>query len=81
MGIYIYFFWGSIFILVSVSVLFILLSLFYVKSARELSRIECSIRTPLINFCNETTLGNSTIKAFDVVSDFLDEFYLMLDKL
>ena len=81
MGIYIYFFWGSIFIFVSVSVLFILLSFFYVKSARELSRIECSIRTPLINFCGETTLGKSTIKAFDVVGDFLDEFYVMLDKL
>ena len=81
MGIYIYFFWGSIFVFVSLSILFLLLSYFYFKSARELSRIECSIRTPLINFLGETTLGKSTIKAFDVVGDFLDEFYMLLDKL
>ena len=62
-------------------ILFILLSLFYVKSARELSRMECSIRTPLINFVGETTLGKSTIKAFDLVGDFMDEFYSLLDKI
>ena len=81
MFIYIYLFWGSSFILISIMILFILLSLFYVKSARELSRMECSIRTPLINFVGETTLGKSTIKAFDLVGDFMDEFYSLLDKI
>ena len=81
MIIYIYFFWGSSFILVSITILLILLSLFYIKSARELCRIECSIRSPLINFLGETTSGKSTIKAFDVVGDFLDEFYKQLDRL
>ena len=81
MIIFIYFFWGSAFILIAVMILLILLSLFYVKSARELSRIECSLRTPLINFLGETTLGKSTIKAFGVVEDFLEEFYTFLDKI
>ena len=80
-GIYIYFYWESVFIFVFLSILLILLSLYYVKSAKELSRIECSIRTPLINFLGETSLGKSTIKAFDVVGDFLDEFHVLLDKL
>ena len=80
-GIYIYFLWGSIFVFFAITVLFLFLSFFYVKSARELIRIECSNRTPLINFLGETTLGKSTIKAFDVVGDFLDEFYMLLDKL
>ena len=81
MGIFIYFFWGSIYTLPLLTILLLLLTLFYNKSARELSRIECSVRTPLINFLNETTVGKSTIKAFDVVGDFLDEYYKQLDKL
>ena len=81
MGIFIYFFWGSIYIFPFLSILLLLLTLFYNKSARELYRIECSVRTPLINFLNETSAGKSTIKAFDVVSDFLDEYYRQLDKL
>ena len=80
-GIYIYFYWESVFIFAFLSILLILLSLYYIKSAKELSRIECSIRTPLINFLGETSLGKSTIKAFDVVGDFLDEFHVLLDKL
>ena len=81
MGIYIYFFWGSVFIFVFLTILFILLSIFYVRSAKELSRIECSIRTPLINYLEETSLGKSTIKAFDVIGDFLDQFHVLLDNL
>jgi len=56
-------------------------SLFYIKSAKELNRIECSLRTLLIQFLRETTSGKSTIKAFDIVGDILDEFYNQLDKL
>ena len=81
MGIYIYFFLGSVFIFVFLTILFILLSIFYVRSAKELSRIECSIRTPLINYLEETSLGKSTIKAFDVIGDFLDQFHVLLDNL
>ena len=80
-AIYIYFFKASTFILIPLTVLLILLSLFYVKSARQLNRMECSLRTILIEFLNETTLGKSTIKAFDVVGDFLDEFYKQIDRL
>ena len=81
MGIYIYFFWVSAFSFTLLAILLILLSLFYIKSAKELNRIECSLRTLLIQFLRETTSGKSTIKAFDIVGDILDEFYNQLDKL
>ena len=79
--IYIYFFWVSAFSFTLLAILLILLSLFYIKSAKELNRIECSLRTLLIQFLRETTSGKSTIKAFDIVGDILDEFYNQLDKL
>ena len=81
MGIYIYFFWVSAFTFTFLTILLILLSLFYIRSARELNRIECSLRTLLIQFLRETTFGKSTIKAFDIVGVILDEFYNQLDKL
>lgn len=46
----IYFMWGSIFLLLIITVLLILLSRYYISSVNELNRIECYIRTPLINF-------------------------------
>ena len=81
MGIYIYFLWASSFAFILVTILLILLSLFYIKSAKELNRIECSLRTLLIQFLRETTFGKSTIKAFDIIGDILNEFYKQLDKL
>ena len=77
----IYFMWGSVFLLLIITILLILLSRYYISSVKELNRIECYIRTPLINFLNETTIGKSTIKAFNCVNDFVEEFYLKLDKL
>ena len=77
----IYFMWGSIFLLSIITILLILISKYYISSVNELNRIECYIRTPLINFLNETILGKSTIKAFDLVDDFVEEFYKKLDKL
>ena len=77
----IYFMWGSVFLLLIITSLLILLSRYYISSVKELNRIECYIRTPLINFLNETTIGKSTIKAFNSVNDFVEEFYLKLDKL
>ena len=77
----IYFMWGSIFLLLIITVLLILLSRYYISSVNELNRIECYIRTPLINFLNETTIGKSTIKAFNLVDDFVKEFHKKLDKL
>ena len=77
----IYFMWGSVFLLLIITILLILLSRYYISSVKELNRIECYIRTPLINFVNETTIGKSTIKAFNLVDDFVEEFYKKLDKL
>ena len=77
----IYFMWGSVFLLLIITILLILLSRYYISSVNELNRIECYIRTPLLNFLNETTIGKSTIKAFDLVDDFVEDFYKKLDKL
>ena len=77
----IYFMWGSVFLLFIITILLILISRYYISSVNELNRIECYIRTPLINFVNETTIGKSTIKAFNLVDDFVEEFYKKLDKL
>ena len=77
----VYFMWGSVFLLLIITILLILLSKYYISSVNELNRIECYIRTPLINFLNETTIGKSTIKAFNLVNDFVEEFHKKLDKL
>ena len=77
----IYFMWSSVFLLLIITTLLILLSRYYISSVNELNRIECYIRTPLLNFLNETTIGKSTIKAFDLVDDFVEDFYKKLDKL
>ena len=77
----IYFMWGSVFLLLIITILLILLSRFYIRSVNELNRIECYIRTPLINFLNESIIGKSTIKAFNLVDEFVEEFYKKLDKL
>ena len=77
----IYFMWGSVFLLLIITILLILLSRYYISSVNELNRIECYIRTPLINFLNESIIGKSTIKAFHLVDDFVEEFYKKLDKL
>ena len=77
----IYFMLGSVFLLLIITILLILLSRFYIRSVNELNRIECYIRTPLINFLNESIIGKSTIKAFNLVDEFVEEFYKKLDKL
>ena len=77
----VYYMWGSVFLLIIITVLLILLCRYYLRTVNELNRIECYIRTPLINFVNESTTGKSTIKAFNLVDDFVDEFNNKLDKL
>ena len=77
----IFFMWSSVFLLAIITVLLILLSIYYTSSVNQLNRIGGYIRTPLIDFLNETTLGKSTIKAFNLVEDFLEEFYKKLDRL
>ena len=77
----IYFMWVNFFLFSIITILLIFISKYYIINVKELNRIECYIRTPLINFVNETILGKSTIKAFDLVNDFVEEFYKKLDKL
>ena len=77
----IYYMWGSVFLLLIIAISLILLCKYYISNVKELNRIECYIRTPLINFVNESTIGKSTIKAFNLVEDFVDEFHKKLDKL
>ena len=78
---YLYFLWLSSFVIVPIAILLILLSFFYFKSARQLNRIECTLRTALLQFLGESIYGKDTIKSFDVVGDFMDEFYKHLDHL
>ena len=73
--------WVNFFLFSIITILLIFISKYYIINVKELNRIECYIRTPLINFVNETILGKSTIKAFDLVNDFVEEFYKKLDKL
>ena len=77
----IYFMWSSVFLLPIVNLIVILLTIYYTKSQRELYRLECSIRAPLINYLNEISYGKSTIKAFNLVDHFINEFHEKLDML
>ena len=81
MGFFLYFFQLSIIVVGPIALLLILMSFFYFKSARQLNRIECTLRTALLQFLGESIYGKDTIKSFDVVGDFMDEFYKHLDQL
>ncbi|KAJ5632707.1 hypothetical protein N7490_009046 [Penicillium lividum] len=53
----------------------------YVRTAREMRRLENVLRSPVLSHCNSTARGISTIRAFGRASDFGERMFTLLDRL
>lgn len=63
---------------IPLTVLFVYISKYYMKSARELKRLESICRSPVFSHFSETVRGLSTIRTRGRQSDFIDTFYRYL---
>ena len=63
------------FLVVPISVLVVLLSNYYLKTARELKRLESISRSPVLAHFSETWIGLNTIRTRGKQTDFVDTFY------
>ena len=52
-----------------------LITKFFLKGSRPLTRIEAISRSPILNTLSETLPGFASIKAFKVESSYLNKFY------
>jgi len=52
---------------------------FYIKCSRELSRLDGTTRSPILNLVSETIPGTSTLRAFKYENLFLNKFYDRVD--
>ena len=52
-----------------------LVTRFYLKGSRPLTRLEAISRSPILNTINETIPGYGSIKAFGKENNYLDKFY------
>lgn len=77
---------GSVFVIAAVQywaiiaafpllIIFLVLGIFYIKTARELKRLEASCRSPLYSHINETIQGLVNIQQFKAEERFIKEFY------
>ncbi|KAI9913446.1 hypothetical protein PsorP6_005192 [Peronosclerospora sorghi] len=53
---------------------------YYIKTSRELQRLDSISRSPIFALLSETLDGLSTIRAFGVEKNFIDHSYYLLDK-
>ena len=67
-------FW-LIFLFVPISVLVVSLSNYYLKTIRELKRLESISRSPVFAHFSETLIGLDTIRTRGRQTDFVDTFY------
>lgn len=72
----------EVYCLVFLPVLFILgwfVSRYYINCSRELSRLDGTTRSPVINLISETLPGTTTLRAFNFQNIFLNKFYDRID--
>ncbi|XP_057662641.1 probable multidrug resistance-associated protein lethal(2)03659 [Diorhabda carinulata] len=67
--------WIFLFPSVIFIVLVVIFRILYIKTARNLKRLEAATRSPLVGHINSTLEGLSTIRAFDAEKMLTDEFY------
>ena len=67
-------FWLAL-ISLPIFITFVYLALYYLKSSRELKRMESIYRSPVCSHFSETIAGLDTIRTRKRERDFIDEFY------
>lgn len=55
------------------------LKVYYLASARELIRINGTTKAPVMNYAAETSLGVTTIRAFNMADRFFNEYLKLVD--
>lgn len=64
-----------LFVIVPTLVLFVLFSRYYLKTSRELKRLESICRSPVFAHFSETMTGLDTIRTRGMEQDFINQFY------
>jgi len=53
---------------------------YYLKTAREIKRLDGVLRSPVYNHVSSTILGRSSIKAFNIQDEVTEQFYYVQGK-
>ena len=62
------------------TVLGIIISIFYLRGSRALSRMEAISRSPILNIVSETISGPSSIRAYEKYDNYLDKYYSKINE-
>ncbi|XP_043721902.1 ABC transporter C family member 8-like [Telopea speciosissima] len=71
--------WQIIFVAVLAMIATIYVQRYYLASARELIRINGTTKAPVMNYAAETSLGVVTIRAFDMMDKFFQNYLKLID--
>ena len=67
-------------IILPVGVLFFIIQRFYVSTSRQLKRLESISRSPIYSHFGESLQGSSTIRAFGMEKEFINQSQALVDK-
>ena len=67
-------------IILPVGVLFFIIQRFYVSTSRQLKRLESISRSPIYSHFGESLQGSSTIRAFGMEKEFINQSQTLVDK-
>lgn len=57
----------------------VLSAIYYLAGGREVKRIESNVRSPIFEHYESTLAGVSTVRAYNKVSEYLEEMYKRVD--
>lgn len=66
--------------LVPIIICYLFIQIFYIALSRQLKRLESTTRSPIYSHFQETISGSSSIRAFDVENEFIQECFQRVDK-